>query len=85
MCEHCDLYLVEGDTPGQQLDEISGSHDGVRVKRFLSGGNRDASLYQVQRGFDVLRRTKIHVTQDGNTTRYLIRNNQKLNMFGFEC
>lgn len=57
-CEHRDRYLFEWDTPGQQLDEVSGSHDGVWVKCFLCGANCDASLDQVQRGFDVLRRTK---------------------------
>lgn len=49
------INLLERDAPGQQLDEISGSHDGVRVKRFLGGANCDASLDQIQRGFDVLR------------------------------
>lgn len=54
-CERRHHYLFEWDTPGEQLDEISGSHDGIWVKRFLSGANTNASLYQVQRGFDVLR------------------------------
>lgn len=64
VCEHSDAHLFEWDTPGQQLDQISGSHDGVGVKCFLSGANCDASLDQVQRGFDVLRRTIIHVAHD---------------------
>lgn len=47
-------HLFEGNTPGQQLDEISGTDDGVRVVGFLCGANGHTSLNQVQRGFDVL-------------------------------
>lgn len=47
--------LVEGNAPGQQLDQISGSQDDVRVEGFLRGRNGHAALDQVQRGFDVLR------------------------------
>lgn len=52
-----DHYLFKWDAPRQQFNEISRSQDGVGVKCFLSGADCNAALYQVQRGFDVLRNT----------------------------
>lgn len=53
----CFSYLLKRDTPGQQLDEISGSYDGVRVERFPSGADCHATFNQVQRRFYVLGET----------------------------
>lgn len=62
-CEHSNSHLFKWDTPGKQLDEISGSDDGIGVKRFLCGAHCDASLNKVQRSFDVLKTNVNHVTQ----------------------
>ena len=53
-----DLYLLKRDAPRQELNEVSCSHNGVGVKRFLSGADCNAAFYQVQRSFDVLRETR---------------------------
>lgn len=58
VCDHSDGYLFKWDAPGQQLNEISSSYDGIRVKGFLSGGNCNAAFYQVQRSFYVLKKTE---------------------------
>lgn len=74
-CVVCsDGHLFKRDAPGQQLDQISGLDDGIRVKRFLIGTHWDAALNQVQGGFDVLARWRVggvgqQVTQEKEQKR----------------
>lgn len=52
------LYLLKWNAPRQQLNEVSGFHNGVRIECLLGGADSDTSLDQVQRGFDVLKETR---------------------------
>lgn len=56
-------HLFKGDTPGQQLDQVSGLDDGIRIKRFLRGTNWNAALNQVQGGFDMLAPVRVQGEQ----------------------
>lgn len=54
----CDGHLFKRDAPGQQLDQIPGLDDGIRVECLLRSTNWDAALNQVQGGFDVLAKVR---------------------------
>lgn len=57
------LYLLKWNAPRQQLNEVSGFHNGVWIECLLGGADGDTSLDQVQRAFDVLKETRFSNTR----------------------